>query len=135
MLPRRENRVALFGDNELTMAKDVAATAEEMLKAVGAEDVVVRREPLTEGWSIHELGTARMGRDATTSVTNSFGQTYDVKNLLIVDGSVFVPASVLPEPDVDDSCALVARRWIISRRRCGPRTYNGPSFRADTSLR
>jgi choline dehydrogenase-like flavoprotein len=111
VLPRRENRVALdpnvkdawgipvlrfdyrFADNELKMAKDMADTAEEMLKAVGAEDIVVRREALTEGWSIHELGTARMGRDPGTSVTNSFGQTHDVKNLFIVDGSVFVSAS------------------------------------------
>ena len=44
----------------------------------------MRREPLTEGWSIHELGTARMGADAKTSVTNSYGQTHDVSNLFIV---------------------------------------------------
>jgi choline dehydrogenase-like flavoprotein len=110
VLPRRENMVALdpavkdawgipvlrfnyrFGDNELKMAKDMADTAEEMLKAAGAEDINVRREPLTEGWSIHELGTARMGRDPKTSVTNSFCQTHDVKNLFVVDGSVFVSA-------------------------------------------
>ena len=111
VLARRENRVELdpeakdawgipvlrfdyrFGGNELKMAKDMADTAEEMLKAAGAEDIVVRREALTEGWSIHELGTARMGRDPKTSVTNAFGQTHDVKNLFIVDGSVFVSAS------------------------------------------
>jgi choline dehydrogenase-like flavoprotein len=110
VLPRRENMVALdpavkdawgipvlrfnyrFGDNELKMAKDMADTAEEMLKAAGAEDINVRREPLTEGWSIHELGTSRMGRDPKTSVTNSFCQTHDVKNLFVVDGSVFVSA-------------------------------------------
>src|SRR5262249_22356100 len=66
VLARRENRVSLdpqvkdawgipalrfdyrFGDNELKMAKDMADTAEEMLKAAGAEDINVRREPLTE---------------------------------------------------------------------------------------
>ena len=82
-----------FGDNELKMAKDMADTAEEMLKAAGAENITVRREPLTEGWSIHELGTARMGNNPATSVTNSFCQTHDVKNLFVVDGSVFVSAS------------------------------------------
>jgi choline dehydrogenase-like flavoprotein len=82
-----------FGDNELKMAEDMADTAEEMLKAVGAEDITVVRKPLTEGWSIHELGTARMGKDPKESVTNSFGQTHDVKNLFIVDGSIFVSAS------------------------------------------
>ena len=82
-----------FGDNEKAMAKDMADTAEEMLRAVGAEDITVRREPLTEGWSIHEMGTARMGNDPKTSVTNSFGQTHDIKNLFLVDGSIFVSAS------------------------------------------
>jgi choline dehydrogenase-like flavoprotein len=82
-----------FGENELKMAADMADTAEEMLRAVGAEDITVVRKPLTEGWSIHELGTARMGADPKTSVTNSYGQTHDVKNLFIVDGSIFVSAS------------------------------------------
>jgi choline dehydrogenase-like flavoprotein len=111
VLARKENQVTLdpavkdtwgipvlrfdyrFGDNDLKMAKDMADTAEEMLKAVGAEDITINREVLTEGWSIHELGTARMGADAKTSVTNAFGQTHDVKNLFIVDGSTFVSAS------------------------------------------
>ena len=34
-----------------------------------------------------------MGKDPKTSVTNSFGQTHDVKNLFVVDGSIFVSAS------------------------------------------
>lgn len=82
-----------FGENEKAMAKDMADTAEEMLKAAGCEDIKVTREHLPEGWSIHELGTARMGNDPKTSVTNSFGQTHDVKNLFVVDGSIFVSAS------------------------------------------
>jgi choline dehydrogenase-like flavoprotein len=111
VLARKENQVMLdpvvkdawgvpalkfnykFGENELKMAKDMADTGEEMLRAVGAEDITVTRQPLTEGWSIHELGTARMGHDPKDSVTNSFGQTHDVKNLFIVDGSIFVSAS------------------------------------------
>jgi choline dehydrogenase-like flavoprotein len=59
----------------------------------GAEDIRVRTDVLTEGWSIHELGTARMGNDPKTSVTNAFGQTHGVKNLFVVDGSIFVSAS------------------------------------------
>jgi choline dehydrogenase-like flavoprotein len=111
VLARKENRVLIdpevkdawgipvlqfdykFGDNEKAMAKDMADTAEEMLRAAGAEDITVRRDPLTEGWSIHEMGTARMGTDPKESVTNSFGQTHDVKNLFLVDGSIFVSAS------------------------------------------
>jgi choline dehydrogenase-like flavoprotein len=82
-----------FGENELAMAKDMSETAEEMLKAAGCENITVTKDYLPEGWSIHELGTARMGNDPKTSVTNSFGQTHDVKNLFVVDGSTFVSAS------------------------------------------
>jgi len=48
---------------------------------------------LTEGWSIHELGTARMGSNPKTSVLNQFQQSHDVKNLFVVDGSSHVSAS------------------------------------------
>src|SRR5260221_8213308 len=47
----------------------------------------------TEGRSIHEVGTARMGSDPKTSVLNEFEQSHDVKNLFVVDGSAFVNAS------------------------------------------
>ncbi len=70
----------------------MADTAEEMIRATGAENVSVRREYFIEGASIHELGTARMGADPKTSVTNSFGQAHDVKNLFVLDGSIFVTA-------------------------------------------
>jgi choline dehydrogenase-like flavoprotein len=52
-----------------------------------------RKTILTEGWSIHELGTARMGTDPKTSVLNQFQQSHDVKNLFVVDGSSHVSAS------------------------------------------
>jgi choline dehydrogenase-like flavoprotein len=81
-----------FGDNEMKMLKDMGDSIEEMLHAAGAEEIKVSRDPLTPGWSIHELGTARMGDDSKTSVTNSYGQTHDVKNLFIADGSIFVSA-------------------------------------------
>jgi choline dehydrogenase-like flavoprotein len=110
VLARKENRVELdpavtdawgipalrfdyrFGDNEKRMTEDMADSAEEMLRAAGATDIQVNRTVLCEGWSIHELGTARMGRDPRTSVTNSFGQTHDIANLFVVDGSIFVSA-------------------------------------------
>jgi choline dehydrogenase-like flavoprotein len=82
-----------FGDNELKMAKDMGDSIEEMLHAAGAQEIRISRTPLTPGWSIHELGTARMGDDPKTSVTNSFGQTHDLKNLFLVDGSIFVSAA------------------------------------------
>jgi choline dehydrogenase-like flavoprotein len=82
-----------FGDNEKKMCEDMANTAQEMFETAGFEIVNVDRKILTEGWSIHELGTARMGADRKTSVLNQFQQSHDVKNLFVVDGSSHVSAS------------------------------------------
>src|SRR5215831_14757781 len=82
-----------FGDNEHRMAEDMKETAQEMFEAAGFDIVSVTSRVLTEGWSIHELGTARMGNDPKTSVLNQFEQSHDVKNLFVVDGSAFVNAS------------------------------------------
>jgi choline dehydrogenase-like flavoprotein len=108
VLPRKENRVTLdpvvkdawgipvlrfdyrFGDNELKMAKDMADSIEEMLTSAGAEDIKIVREPLPPGWSIHEIGTARMGDDPRTSVTDRFCRLHDVKNVYLADAAPFV---------------------------------------------
>jgi choline dehydrogenase-like flavoprotein len=82
-----------FGDNEHRMAADMKETAQEMFEAAGFKIIFVSDRVLTEGWSIHELGTARMGNDPKTSVLNQFQQSHDVKNLFVVDGSAFVNAS------------------------------------------
>ncbi len=82
-----------FGDNEKKMVADMAAEGQAMFENAGIEIIGVDKEPLTEGWSIHELGTARMGNDPKTSVTNQFQQTHDVANLFVVDGSTHVSAS------------------------------------------
>ena len=82
-----------FSDNEHKMAADMVNTAREMFEAAGIEEVALDRELLTPGWSIHELGTARMGNDPKTSVVNQFQQSHDVKNLFVVDGSTHVSAS------------------------------------------
>ncbi|HMG18658.1 MAG TPA: GMC family oxidoreductase [Gemmatimonadales bacterium] len=82
-----------FGDNEKRMCEDMATTAREMFEQAGIEVVGVDKNILTEGWSIHELGTARMGTDPKTSVLNQFQQSHDVKNLFVVDGSSHVSAS------------------------------------------
>jgi choline dehydrogenase-like flavoprotein len=82
-----------FGENERKMAVDMADQAKEMFEAAGIEVIGVDREILTEGWSIHELGTSRMGTDPKTSVLNQFQQSHDVRNLFVVDGSSHVSAS------------------------------------------
>ena len=82
-----------FGDNEKKMCEDMTNTAKEMMEEARFEVIGHDRHILTEGWSIHELGTARMGNDPKTSVLNQFEQSHDVKNLFVVDGSAFVNAS------------------------------------------
>jgi choline dehydrogenase-like flavoprotein len=82
-----------FGDNEKRMAEDMAESAKEMFDAAGIETVAVDRDLLTPGYSIHELGTSRMGSDPRTSVLNQFQQSHDVRNLFVVDGSSHVSAS------------------------------------------
>ena len=82
-----------FGDNEKKMCEDMADAAREMFEQAGFEIVGVDRQILTEGWSIHELGTARMGTDKKTSVLNQFQQSHDARNLFVVDGSSHVSAS------------------------------------------
>jgi len=61
-----------------------------MLVAAKAEDIKIEREPLPPGWSIHEIGTARMGDDPRTSVTDRFCRLHDAKNVYIADAAPFV---------------------------------------------
>jgi choline dehydrogenase-like flavoprotein len=44
-------------------------------------------KPGSPGLGIHEMGTARMGRDPKTSVLNQYNQAHEVKNLFVTDGS------------------------------------------------
>ena len=80
-----------WGENEKAMIPDMAVTATQMLEASGAKNI----EPFTvldriPGYGIHEMGTARMGRDPKTSVLNAFLQTHDIDNLYVMDASSFV---------------------------------------------
>jgi choline dehydrogenase-like flavoprotein len=82
-----------FGDNERKMAEDMYNSGREMFEAAGFEITESSKDLLCEGWSIHELGTARMGNDPKTSVVNQYEQSHDVKNLFVVDGAAFASAS------------------------------------------
>ncbi len=111
MLPDASNRVTLdrsrtdnwdmplvsisceIGENELAMRKDMRANAEAMLDAAGATDISSNDRfkaggiGAEAGLAIHEMGTARMGRDPATSVLNGFNQAHSVANLFVTDGS------------------------------------------------
>jgi choline dehydrogenase-like flavoprotein len=82
-----------WSDNELALRKDMAIAGAEMLAAAGARDIRPFADDEPPGFSIHEMGTARMGRDPKTSVLNSFNQAHDVKNLFVTDGGAMVSSS------------------------------------------
>ena len=82
-----------FGENEFALRKDMSIVAAEMLAAAGARDIQPFMDDDPPGFSVHEMGTARMGRDRKTSVLNSHNQAHDIKNLFITDGGAMVSSS------------------------------------------
>jgi choline dehydrogenase-like flavoprotein len=76
-----------WSDNELAMLQDMSVTAAEMLEAAGCTDITPYRNEGPPGLTIHEMGTARMGRDPQTSVLNGYNQCHDVPNLFVTDGA------------------------------------------------
>jgi choline dehydrogenase-like flavoprotein len=90
---------AAFGENENAMQKDMATCAGEMLDAAGFKDIRISATMSYPGNGNHEMGTARMGRDAKTSVLNAFNQMHEVKNLFITDGS-FMTSSGCVNPSL-----------------------------------
>ncbi len=82
-----------WGENELALRKDMQITAAEMLAAAGGREISIFNEEDPPGFAIHEMGTARMGRDPKTSVLNAFNQAHDVKNLFVTDGAAMVSSS------------------------------------------
>jgi choline dehydrogenase-like flavoprotein len=104
-LPREDNFIALhpslvdkwgvpalkvqctWGPNELAILEDMQKTAVEMLEAAGASEIRTYNDHLAPGLCIHEMGTARMGRDPRTSVLNGQNQVWDARNVFITDGA------------------------------------------------
>lgn len=80
-------------ENEKNMRKDMANTAAEMIEAAGGKNVEPYSSEYLLGEGIHEMGTARMGRDPDTSVLNEHNQTHDVPNLFITDGACMTSAA------------------------------------------
>jgi choline dehydrogenase-like flavoprotein len=88
---------AAHGRNEYLMMREAAHDAWQMLKAAGCVDLN-RWEEAAEhvtppGDRIHEMGTARMGRDPATSVVNGWGQAHEVSNLFLSDGAVMASSA------------------------------------------
>jgi choline dehydrogenase-like flavoprotein len=128
MLPYHDNKISLdktakdkwglpvlkmdveIKDNEKKMRVDMMNDAKEMLEAAGVKDVNTYDAGYSPGMGIHEMGTARMGRDPKTSVLNGNNQVWDAKNVFVTDGACMTSAScvnpsltymALTERDVD----------------------------------
>ena len=105
MLPQHANQIALdrekkdkwglpvlkidcaTGENERLMRKDMMSDLAEMLDAAGAKNIATFDEGYFPGMGIHEMGTARMGKDPKTSVLNAHNQVWDAPNVFVTDGA------------------------------------------------
>ncbi|MBO0720158.1 MAG: GMC family oxidoreductase [Blastocatellia bacterium] len=76
-------------ENDYAMYKYVRRTYEEIFAAAKAVEIHLPDGPDTPGHSIHEMGTIHMGSDQKTSVLNQFNQSWDVKNLFVLDAGAF----------------------------------------------
>jgi len=111
MLPNHNNQVSLdetkkdkwglpvlkidcaTGENERAMRRDMINDMAEMLEQSGAKQVETFDNGYFPGMGIHEMGTARMGRDPKTSVLNSHNQVWDAPNVFVTDGSCMTSAA------------------------------------------
>ena len=105
LLPYHENKISLdkdkkdkwglpilamdaeIKDNEKKMRKDIVLEAVAMLEAAGVKQVSSHDSGHHVGDGIHEMGSARMGRDPKTSVLNAHNQVWDAKNVFVTDGA------------------------------------------------
>jgi len=90
---------AEFKENEYKMREDMKNQAAEMLEVAGFKNVSTFNNVGGPGLGIHEMGTARMGKDPSTSVLNKFNQVHSVKNVFVTDGS-FMTSSGCQNPSL-----------------------------------
>jgi len=105
-------------ENEKAMRKDMAAAAAEMLEAAGFKKIIAGDQGYSPGLGIHEMGTARMGRDPKTSVLNAHNQMHECKNVYITDGAAMTSAAcVNPSLTYMALTARAAAHAVDARKR------------------
>ena len=110
MLPNHANRISIdhrrldkwgqpvlaidceIGENERRMRPDMMNDMAESLEAAGVRDVQTYDAGYAPGQGIHEMGTARMGRDPGSSVLNRWNQVWDAPNVFVTDGACMTSA-------------------------------------------
>jgi choline dehydrogenase-like flavoprotein len=80
-------------ENELKMRQDMKNDAAEMLEAAGVKNIQTFDGNPYLGRGIHEMGTARMGKDPKTSVLNKWNQVWDAPNVFVTDGAFMTSAA------------------------------------------
>ena len=84
---------AEWKENEKVMRKDMKEAAAEMLEASGFKNVRMYDNPDNIGLGIHEMGTARMGKDPKTSVLNKWNQVHEASNVFVTDGAAMTSSA------------------------------------------
>ncbi len=103
-----------ISENSRRMMAFAAERGRELFEAAGAVEIVRVHTPLLgAGW--HHLGTARMGDDPGTSVVNAWGRTHDVKNLFVIDGSLFVTSGGVNPTSTIQALALYIADQVKQR--------------------
>lgn len=76
-----------YKTNELNMLKDILNSGSEMFEKAGFKNIEAYDTEQAPGLGIHEMGTARMGKDPKTSILNGHNQIWNVKNVFVTDGA------------------------------------------------
>jgi choline dehydrogenase-like flavoprotein len=108
-----------YTDNEFNMARDAVDISVELAEAAGFEVLAKNYNPNPPGYSIHELGTCRMGNDPKTSVLNKWSQSHDIKNLFVVDGSSFVSSGWQNPTITLTTLSMRASEYLAEQMRQG----------------
>ena len=80
-------------ENELKMRKDIIKEIVAMFEMAGVKNITTWDKDYAIGQGIHEMGTARMGNDAKTSVLNAHNQVWDAQNVFVTDGAAMVSSA------------------------------------------
>jgi len=108
-----------YTDNEFNMAADAVDAAQELAEAAGFEVLASNNIPNPPGYSIHEMGTCRMGNDPKTSVLNKWNQSHDIKNLFVVDASSFVSSGWQNPTLTIVALAMRSAEYLADQMRAG----------------
>lgn len=105
-----------LSSNTKEMLKFSICKGKELLKAIGAIEILSYAPVSFSGW--HLMGTARMGNDPESSVTNRFGKVHELENLFIADSSLFVTSGAVNPASTIQALALYVADNIASDLGC-----------------